>query len=62
MWFSSEHGSAGLTVGPDDLKHLFQSKKFYDSTKPGQHLHIPTAPASGLGWPQGLGDTCPHPH
>lgn len=40
MWFSS----AGLAVGPDDLNGHFQSKTMYDSTKPGQHLLIPTAP------------------
>lgn len=49
-WFSREQGSAGLTVGPDYLKDLFQSKKMYDSTKPGQHLHIPTAPVPPGTW------------
>ena len=30
-WFSGGLGSAGLTVGLDDLKGLFQPKRFYDS-------------------------------
>ena len=29
-WFSG-HGGVGLTVGLDDLKGLFQPKRFYDS-------------------------------
>lgn len=52
MWFSSEQGSAGVMVGPDHLKGLYQlkKKKIYDSPKPGQHLHIPTAPVTPGIW------------
>lgn len=32
MWFSGEHGSAGLTLGIDDLRGVFQTKQLYDKS------------------------------
>lgn len=36
-WLRGEHGGAGVTVGLDDLRVLFQSKCFYDSMKGMTH-------------------------
>lgn len=33
-WFGGEQSSAGLAVELDDLKSLFQPKRFYDSMIP----------------------------
>ena len=43
-WFSGGLGNVRLTVGLDDLKGLFQSKRFYDSSRDGLEYLVPFWP------------------
>lgn len=58
LWLSGEIGSAGVMVGLDDLRGIFQPKLFYDciSRRPriwvlspyaseGQYWKVPSCPA-----------------
>lgn len=60
-WFCGQFGSAGLTVGPDDLRGFFQPKQFCDSVpSPALEEESHAVPRAGAGHSEWAGASPAH--